>query len=137
MSPFTGATQSWSLVAFSIAVTVTLLLCVLTGPDSDDLAEFYTGYRSLSPLRNGLAIAGDYISAATVLTVGGVIALCGYDGVVLALSTLLSLLVLMFLLAEPLRNTGKFTMGDVLARRMPGGPCASRRAPSRSPPSSR
>ncbi|MFD9490709.1 MULTISPECIES: cation acetate symporter [unclassified Streptomyces] len=120
MSPFTGATQSWSLVAFSIAVTVTLLLCVLTGPDSDDLAEFYTGYRSLSPLRNGLAIAGDYISAATVLTVGGVIALCGYDGVVLALSTLLSLLVLMFLLAEPLRNTGKFTMGDVLARRMPG-----------------
>ncbi|MEV8036097.1 cation acetate symporter [Streptomyces sp. NPDC086182] len=120
MSAFGGSTQSWSLVAFSVAVTVTLLLCVLTGPDSDDLAEFYTGYRSLSPLRNGLAIAGDYISAATVLTIGGVMALCGFDGVVLALSTLLSLLVLMFLLAEPLRNTGKFTMGDVLARRMPG-----------------
>ncbi|MET8132518.1 cation acetate symporter [Streptomyces sp. NPDC005251] len=119
MNAFGGSTQSWSLVAFSVAVTVTLLLCVLTGPDSDDLAEFYTGYRSLSPLRNGLAIAGDYISAATVLTIGGVIALCGFDGVVLALSTLLSLLVLMFLLAEPLRNTGKFTMGDVLARRMP------------------
>lgn len=120
MSVFGGTAQTWSLVAFSVAVTVTLLLCVVTGPDSDDLAEFYTGYRSLSPLRNGLAIAGDYISAATVLTIGGVIALCGYDGVVLALSTLLSLLVLMFLLAEPLRNTGTFTMGDVLARRMPG-----------------
>jgi Na+(H+)/acetate symporter ActP len=117
---FGRTAEAWSLVAFCAAVTVTLLLCVLTGPDQDDLDEFYTGYRSLSPLRNGLAIAGDYISAATVLTIGGVIALCGYDGVVLAVSTLLSLLVLMFLLAEPLRNTGRFTMGDALARRMPG-----------------
>ncbi|MGW2886568.1 sodium/solute symporter [Streptomyces griseoruber] len=109
-----------SLAAFTAVATVTLLLCVMTGPDRDDLDEFYTGYRSLSPLRNGLAIAGDYISAATVLGTGGVIALCGYDGVVLALSTALSLMLLMFLLAEPLRNAGRFTMGDALARRMPG-----------------
>ena len=109
-----------SLVAFTAVATITLLLCVMTGPDRDDLDEFYTGYRSLSPLRNGLAIAGDYISAATVLGTGGVIALCGYDGVVLALSTALSLMLLMFLLAEPLRNAGRFTMGDALARRMPG-----------------
>ncbi|MGW5326235.1 sodium/solute symporter [Streptomyces sp. NPDC004014] len=109
-----------SLVAFSTVATITLLLCVMTGPDRDDLDEFYTGYGTLSPLRNGLAIAGDYISAATVLGTGGVIALCGYDGVVLALSTALSLLLLMFLLAEPLRNAGRFTMGDALARRMPG-----------------
>ncbi|MFF2201616.1 cation acetate symporter [Streptomyces sp. NPDC058145] len=108
-----------SLVAFSAVATLTLLLCVMTGPDGDDLDEFYTGYGTLSPLRNGLAIAGDYISAATVLGTGGVIALCGYDGVVLALSTALSLLLLMFLLAEPLRNAGRFTMGDALARRMP------------------
>ncbi|MET7456046.1 cation acetate symporter [Streptomyces sp. NPDC005574] len=120
MTDFSGAAQSWSLVAFCSVVTVTLLLCVLTGPDRDDIDEFYTGYRSLSPLRNGLAVAGDYISAATVLTIGGVIALCGYDGVVLALSTLLSLLLLMFLLAEPLHNTGRFTMGDALGRRLPG-----------------
>ncbi|MGW6024417.1 sodium/solute symporter [Streptomyces sp. NPDC055099] len=109
-----------SLVAFTAVVTLTLLLCVMTGPDRDNLAEFYTGYGALSPLRNGLAIAGDYISAATVLGTGGIIALLGYDGVVLALSTALSLMLLMFLLAEPLRNAGQFTMGDVLARRMPG-----------------
>ncbi|MFF3504132.1 cation acetate symporter [Streptomyces sp. NPDC003247] len=115
-----GDTQAMSLVAFTAVVTVTLLLCVLTGPDRDDLDEFYTGYRSLSPLRNGLAVAGDYISAATVLGTGGVIALYGYDGVVLALSTALSLMLLMFLLAEPLRNAGRFTMGDALARRLPG-----------------
>ncbi|GGS40097.1 cation acetate symporter [Streptomyces griseoviridis] len=120
MTDLGGSAHSWSLVAFCSVVTLTLLLCVLTGPDRDDLEEFYTGYRSLSPLRNGLAVAGDYISAATVLTIGGVIALCGYDGVVLALSTLLSLLLLMVLLAEPLHNTGRFTMGDALGRRMPG-----------------
>ncbi|MET8584740.1 cation acetate symporter [Streptomyces collinus] len=117
---FSGSAQTLSLVAFCAVATLILLLCVMTGPDGDDLDEFYTGYGSLSPLRNGLAIAGDYISAATVLGTGGVIALCGYDGVVLALSTALSLLLLMFLLAEPLRNAGRFTMGDALARRMPG-----------------
>ncbi|MFH8609487.1 cation acetate symporter [Streptomyces sp. NPDC018029] len=112
--------QTMSLVAFTVVVTLTLLLCVLTGPDRDDLDEFYTGFGALSPMRNGLAIAGDYISAATVLGTTGVIALLGYDGVVLALGTALSLTLLMFLLAEPLRNAGRFTMGDVVARRMPG-----------------
>ncbi|MGW0995504.1 sodium/solute symporter [Streptomyces sp. NPDC002523] len=120
LTGFTGSAQTMSLVAFSTVATLTLLLCVMTGPDRDDLDEFYTGYGTLSPLRNGLAVAGDYISAAGVLGTGGVIALCGYDGVVLALSTTLSLLLLMFLLAEPLRNAGRFTMGDALARRLPG-----------------
>ncbi|MFE1249490.1 cation acetate symporter [Streptomyces sp. NPDC058735] len=117
---FSGNAQAMSLVGFTAVATITLLLCVMTGPDRDDLDEFYTGYGSLSPMRNGLAIAGDYISAATVLGTGGVIALFGYDGTVLALSTALSLMLLMFLLAEPLRNAGRFTMGDALARRMPG-----------------
>jgi Na+(H+)/acetate symporter ActP len=120
LTGFSDSSQAMSLVAFTTVATITLLLCVMTGPDRDDLDEFYTGYGSLSPLRNGLAIAGDYISAATVLGTGGVIALCGYDGIVLALSTTLSLMLLMFLLAEPLRNAGRFTMGDALARRMPG-----------------
>ncbi|MFJ8534356.1 cation acetate symporter [Streptomyces sp. NPDC093591] len=120
MTDFSGDAQAMSLVAFCAVATVTLLLCVMTGPDRDDLDEFYTGYSSLSPMRNGMAIAGDYISAATVLGTTGVVALCGYDGIVLALSTALSLMLLMFLLAEPLRNAGRFTMGDALARRMPG-----------------
>ncbi|MFI5631504.1 cation acetate symporter [Streptomyces sp. NPDC051664] len=120
MNGFDESAQTMSLVAFIAVATVTLLLCVMTGPDRDDLDEFYTGYRSLSPVRNGLAIAGDYLSAATLLGTTGVIALTGYDGLVLALSTALSLVLLMFLLAEPLRNAGRFTMGDMLARRAPG-----------------
>ncbi|MFE0510548.1 cation acetate symporter [Streptomyces sp. NPDC058964] len=120
MTGFSNSAQAMSLVAFTTVATIILFLCVMTGPDRDDLDEFYTGYGSLSAMRNGLAIAGDYISAATVLSIGGVIAIDGYDGVVLALSTALSLMLLMFLLAEPLRNAGLFTMGDVFARRMPG-----------------
>ncbi|MDQ8708304.1 cation acetate symporter [Streptomyces sp. LHD-70] len=116
-------TRTACLIAFTAVATLTLLLCVLTGPDREDLDEFYTGSRSLSPLQSGFAIAGDYISAATLLGTIGVIALTGYDGVVLALSTALSLVLLMFLLAEPLRNAGRFTMGDAFARRL--GPSSS------------
>ncbi|CAL9327790.1 Cation_acetate symporter ActP [Streptomyces sp. enrichment culture] len=125
MNDFSSGTQATVLLLFTVLVTLTLLMCVMAGPDRDDLANFYTGYRSLTPFKNGLAIAGDYISAATVLSTTGIVALTGYDGYVLAVSTALSLvllmfLLLMFLLAEPLRNAGRFTMGDVLARNMPG-----------------
>ncbi|MFF5184269.1 cation acetate symporter [Streptomyces sp. NPDC000345] len=120
MNDFSSGTQGTVLVLFTTLVTVTLMMCVMAGPDRDDLTNFYTGYLSLTPLKNGLAIAGDYISAATVLSTTGIIALTGYDGYVLAVSTALSLVLLMFLLAEPLRNAGRFTMGDVLARTMPG-----------------
>ncbi|MFF3941002.1 sodium/solute symporter [Streptomyces phaeofaciens] len=111
--------QGFALVAFTAIVTVTLMLCVVSGPDSENLEEFYTGYGRFSPLRNGLAIAGDYISAATVLGTGGVIAMAGYDGIVLAVATSLSLALLMAVLAEPLRGSGRFTLGDVLARGTP------------------
>ncbi|MFJ9735325.1 cation acetate symporter [Streptomyces sp. NPDC101171] len=119
MNDFGSGTQATVLVLFTTLVTLTLLMCVMAGPDRNDLTNFYTGYLSLTPLKNGLAIAGDYISAATVLSTTGIVALAGYDGYVLAVSTALSLVLLMFLLAEPLRNAGTFTMGDVLARNMP------------------
>ncbi|MFQ3562210.1 cation acetate symporter [Streptomyces gramineus] len=118
-APDHGALSGKSFVAFCAVGALTLLICALTGPDSDHLEEFYTGYGAVSPLRSGLSIAGDYISAFTVLGTGGVIALCGYDGVMLALSTALSLVVVVFLLAEPMRRAGRFTMGDVLAHRLP------------------
>lgn len=128
MTDFSSDAQAMSLVAFCAVATVTLLLCVMTGPDRDDLDEFYTGYNSLSPMGNGLAIAGDYISAATVLGTTGVVALCGYDGIVLALSTALSLMLLMFLLAEPCATRA----GSRWATRWPavcrGGACGSPRA---------
>lgn len=112
-----ATSQSLSFAIFAALVSVTMLLCIMTSAERDDLDEFYTGFRTLAPLRNGLAIAGDYISAATVLSTIGIIALAGFDGFILALSTALSLLLLMVLLAEPLRNAGRFTMGDALTHR--------------------
>jgi Na+(H+)/acetate symporter ActP len=114
-----AGSQSLSFAIFAALVSVTLLLCIMTSAERDDLDEFYTGFRTLAPLRNGFAIAGDYISAATVLSTIGIIALTGFDGLVLALATALSLLLLMVLLAEPLRNAGRFTMGDALTHRSP------------------
>lgn len=117
-----ASSQSLSFAIFAALVSITMLLCIMTSAERDDLDEFYTGFRTLAPLRNGLAIAGDYISAATVLSTIGIIALAGFDGLILALSTALSLLLLMVLLAEPLRNAGRFTMGDALTHRGPSRP---------------
>ncbi|MEY9965108.1 Na+(H+)/acetate symporter ActP [Streptacidiphilus sp. MAP12-16] len=118
MSPAVGSVQTVVVVAFLVFVTVCVLLCALAGPDRDDAADFYTANRSLGTFRNALAISGDYISAATVLSTTGVIALAGFDGMMVTCATALALLLVMVLLAEPLRNAGRFTLGDVLAARM-------------------
>ncbi|MFE3230344.1 cation acetate symporter, partial [Nocardia sp. NPDC059228] len=80
--------------------------------------EFYTGGRLLSPMENGFAIAGDYMSAASFLGISGLIALFGYDGILYSIGFLVAWLVALLLVAEPLRNSGRYTMGDVLAYRM-------------------
>jgi SSS family solute:Na+ symporter/cation/acetate symporter len=107
------------LIAFLAFVGVALLLCVLVGPDRDEVADFYTANRTLTPFQNGLALSGDYISAATLLGTTGIIALSGYDGILLDMSTALALSTLL-VLARPLRNAGRYTLGDVFALRSPG-----------------
>ncbi len=120
MTMLSASLEAAAVVIFAVLASVAMLLCIVAGAEPDDLADFYTGYGTLTPLTNGLAIAGDYISVATVLSTTGIVALSGYDGFVLVLSTVLSLVLLMTLLAEPLSRAGRFTVGDVLARRMPG-----------------
>lgn len=80
--------------------------------------EFYAGGRLFSPLENGFAIAGDYLSAATFLGVAGLIALHGHDGMVYAVGFLAGWLVVLLLVAELVRNCGRFTLADVLAVRL-------------------
>jgi cation/acetate symporter len=80
--------------------------------------EFYAAGRSVSPLQNGLALAGDYMSAASFLGITGLVALRGYDGMIYATGWLVGWPALMFLIAEPLRNLGKFTFADVVAFRL-------------------
>ena len=80
--------------------------------------EFYAAGRSVSALQNGLALAGDYMSAASFLGIAGLVALRGYDGMIYATGWLVGWPALMFLIAEPVRNLGKFTFADVVAFRL-------------------
>jgi cation/acetate symporter len=80
--------------------------------------DFYAGGRSFSPVQNGLAIGGDYMSAASFLGISGAIALSGYDGFLYSIGFLVAWLVALLLVAEMLRNSGRYTMADQLAFRM-------------------
>ena len=80
--------------------------------------EFFTGGRGFSGPQNGIAIAGDYLSAASFLGIAGAIAVYGYDGFLYSIGFLVAWLVALLLVAELLRNTGKFTMADVLSFRL-------------------
>jgi cation/acetate symporter len=80
--------------------------------------DFYTAGAGLSGFQNGLAIAGDYTSAATFLGVTALIFSSGYDGMIYAVGFLVGFPMILFLVAEPLRNLGRYTFGDVLAYRL-------------------
>ncbi len=107
-----------SAVLFVAFVIFTLVLVFRAGRSTKKSSDFYDGGGSFSGFQNGLAIAGDYMSAASFLGIAGTIALFGYDGFLYSIGFLVAWLVALLLIAEPLRNTGRFTMGDVLAFRM-------------------
>lgn len=88
-------------------------------------SEFYAAGRSLTSWQNGMAIAGDYLSAASFLGIAGLVALNGYDGFLYAIGFLMGYIVVLYLVAEPLRNSGKFTVADMLAFRLNARPVRS------------
>ncbi|HHU44435.1 MAG TPA: cation acetate symporter [Actinomycetales bacterium] len=104
-------------VAF-IVITMVVVTRVSKGGNKKDASDFYTGGAQFSGTQNGLAIAGDYLSAASFLGIVGAIAMTGYDGFLYAIGFFVAWLVALLLVAEPLRNVGKFTMADVLAFRL-------------------
>ena len=104
-------------VAF-IVITMVVVTRVSKGGNKKDASDFYTGGAQFSGTQNGLAIAGDYLSAASFLGIVGAIALSGYDGFLYSIGFFVAWLVALLLVAEPLRNVGKFTMADVLAFRL-------------------
>ncbi|MFC3850273.1 cation acetate symporter [Corynebacterium hansenii] len=104
-------------VAF-IVITMVVVTRVSKGGNKKDASDFYTGGAQFSGTQNGLAIAGDYLSAASFLGIVGAIAMTGYDGFLYSIGFFVAWLVALLLVAEPLRNVGKFTMADVLAFRL-------------------
>ena len=107
-----------STILFLIFVALTLVLVIRASRSNKQSSDFFDGGASFSGFQNGLAIAGDYMSAASFLGIAGTIALFGYDGFLYSIGFLVAWLVALLLIAEPLRNSGRFTMGDVLAFRM-------------------
>ncbi|MEU6316513.1 cation acetate symporter [Streptomyces sp. NPDC047009] len=114
-----GHHQALALVLFSVFVAITLAITTWVSRNRRGSAEeFYTGGRLFSPMENGFAIAGDYMSAASFLGVTGLIALFGYDGLLYVVGFLVAWLVVLFFVAELVRNCGRFTLADVVAARM-------------------
>ncbi|MFD9070416.1 solute symporter family protein [Streptomyces lasiicapitis] len=115
----TGDHQTLALVLFGVFVAVTLAITTYVSRNRQGSAEeFYAGGRLFSPMENGFAIAGDYMSAASFLGISGLIALYGYDGLLYSVGFLVAWLVVLFLVAELVRNCGRFTLADVVAARM-------------------
>jgi cation/acetate symporter len=111
--------QALALVLFSVFVAITLAITTWVSRNRHGSAEeFYAGGRLFSPMENGFAIAGDYMSAASFLGVTGLIALFGYDGLLYVVGFLVAWLVVLFFVAELVRNCGRFTLADVVAARM-------------------
>ncbi|MER8187066.1 cation acetate symporter [Kitasatospora sp. NPDC094015] len=107
-----------TMTLFGIFVLATLGITVWAGRQTKDASDFYAGGRGFTGFQNGLAISGDYMSAASFLGIAGAIALFGYDGFLYSIGFLVAWLVALLLVAEPLRNSGRYTMADVLAFRM-------------------
>jgi len=103
---------------FIAFVGITLVIVLRASKNNKTAADYYAGGRSFTGTQNGTAIAGDYLSAASFLGIVGAIAINGYDGFLYSIGFLVAWLVALLLVAELLRNTGKFTMADVLSFRL-------------------
>ncbi|MFG2056241.1 cation acetate symporter [Micromonospora sp. NPDC048930] len=110
--------RNLTITLFLIFVAITLAITVWASRQTKTATDFYAGGRSFSGFQNGMAIGGDYMSAASFLGIAGLIALYGYDGFLYSIGFLVAWLVALLLVAELLRNSGRYTMADVLAFRM-------------------
>lgn len=118
MATTLGRPTAASITFFFAIVIVTLVITYFAAKKTKTSSEFYAAGRSVSATQNGFALAGDYMSAASFLGISGMVALQGYDGMIYATGWLVGWPALMFLVAEPLRNLGKFTFADVVAFRL-------------------
>jgi cation/acetate symporter len=107
---------------FGAFVAVTLVIVLRASRNNKTAADYYAAGRSFTGPQNGTAIAGDYLSAASFLGICGAIAINGYDGFLYSIGFLVAWLVALLLVAELMRNTGKYTMADVLSFRLKQGP---------------
>src|SRR6188474_3067653 len=118
MNTTIGHDNPVSIAFFVGFVLVTLAITFWAAKKTKSSSEFYAAGRSVTGFQNGLALAGDYMSAASFLGIAGMVASQGYDGLIYSVGFLVGWPICMFLIAEPLRNLGKFTFADVVAYRL-------------------
>ncbi|MDD5403588.1 MAG: cation acetate symporter [Sulfuricella sp.] len=106
-----------TFLVFGVIIAITMAITFWAAKHTHTTSEFYAAGRSVSGLQNGWAIAGDYLSAASFLGIAGLISLYGYDGFMYSVGWLVAYITVLLVIAEPCRNIGKYTMGDILAFR--------------------
>ena len=126
----TGDNRVLIATLFGGVVLLTVGITFWASRNTKTAADYYAGGRSFSGMQNGFAIGGDYMSAASFLGISGAIALSGYDGFLYSIGFLVAWLVALLLVAELLRNSGRFTMADQLAYRMEQRPIRTAAATS-------
>jgi len=124
------SSQTLTTILFIAVVLVTVAITFWASRQTSGTTDFYAGGRSFSGFQNGMAISGDYMSAASFLGISGAIALSGYDGFLYSIGFLVAWLVALLLVAELLRNSGRYTMADQLAYRMKQRPVRTAAATS-------
>src|SRR5215203_2516049 len=116
--PIAADLNETALSIFAIVVAITLAVTYLASKRMTGAVQFYAAGRAITGPQNGFAIAGDYMSAASFLGIAGLIFLFGFDGFLYSVGFLVAFLTVLFLLSERMRNSGKFTIADVLSFRM-------------------
>jgi len=106
-----------TFAVFGVIIAITMGVTYWAAKHTHTTSEFYAAGRSVSGIQNGWAIAGDYLSAASFLGIAGLISLYGYDGFMYSVGWLVAYITVLLVIAEPCRNIGKYTMGDILAFR--------------------
>ena len=112
------SSDTLTAILFVAVVLITVGITFWANRQTHGTTDYYAGGRSFSGFQNGMAISGDYMSAASFLGISGAIALSGYDGFLYSIGFLVAWLVALLLVAELLRNSGRYTMADQLAYRM-------------------
>ena len=113
-----AAVNTTALIVFAIVLAVTLVITYWASKRATSTVNFYAAGRGITGFQNGLAISGDYLSAASFLGIAGLIYLYGFDGFLYSIGFLVAFLTVMFLLAERMRNAGRYTIADVLSFRL-------------------
>jgi cation/acetate symporter len=118
MTVYAADVNELALSIFAVVVGVTLIITYVASKRVSSATDFWAAGRGLTGVQNGFAIAGDYMSAASFLGIAGLIFLFGFDGFLYSVGFLVAFLTVLFLLAERMRNSGKYTIADVLSFRM-------------------